>query len=357
MFTILKLTKFECSKSGNTSYRKNSVIIVLEIEVIHSGAEVGYKVGNPVPMDAEGSGFPGADNVAIVQLAHEQDMLVVKYSHEDLMFSPQVDIIEKNPPAHALSPYFIAKEDTEEDVTVGGPVVRNMVIMKLIRKGLTDKLEAKGTDKERKSVMNILELIWNEVANAIHDEIDGLAIFYLKFTRLTKGMAYGLIIFHRGSTLLVETMGKTKARHTWENPVEETDMLKIKNLTQVKDFVQVALKKLESILGRELHNSSHQIFPHYFTFLFPQDRDVFSHYGDENHSEFCWLCGVTVRKLKKATCAGCLVARYCTLGCQKEDWSRHRNYCMKKKASREEEAMTVPKVSERVFIDWEQEVD
>ena len=295
------------------------------------------------------------------KLAPEQEMLTqhrFKYSHEELMFSPLVDNIEKSRPVHAPSGYFIAKEDTEEDVTGGGPVVRNMVIMKLVQKCITDKLEGTiHTDKEKKSVKNIMELIWNELAKVICDEIDGIAIFYFRFTRLTKGMAYGLIIFHRGSTLLLETMDKTKVRHSWENPVEETDKLKIKNLTQVEDFVQVALKKLESILGRDFHTSNSHIPPPYFTYFFPQDLDVFSHFGDENHSEFCWLCGVTIRKLKKATCAGCLVARYCTLGCQKEDWSRHRNYCMKKKASREEEEMTVPNVRESVFIDWEQEVD
>ena len=164
--------------------------------------------------------------------------------------------------------------------------------------------------------MDILELILKELSNAIYDEIDGIAIFYLRFTRLTKGMAYGLIIFHRGSTMLLETINKSKVKHAWENPVEETEMLKIRNQTQREDLEQVALKKLERILGRELHNHDHYIFPHNFTFLFDQDRDVFSHYEDENHSEFCWLCGVTIRKLKKATCAGCLVARYCTLGCQ-----------------------------------------
>ena len=110
-------------------------------------------------------------------------------------------------------------------------MVRNMIIMKIIQKCFTDKL--KGTDKEKKLVMNILELMSNELANiAIYDEIDGIAIFYLRFTRFTKGMAYCLIIFHRGSTLLLETMDTTKVRHTWENPVDEADMLKIRNLTQ-----------------------------------------------------------------------------------------------------------------------------
>ena len=57
------------------------------------------------------------------------------------------------------------------------------------------------------------------------------------------------------------------------------------------------------------------------------------------------------RRLKKSICPGCLVARYCTLGCQEEDWYRHRDYCMKTKADREE------KNRKKVFIDWEQEVD
>ena len=306
----------------------------------------------------EKPGSSEADNAASDELASKHKLLSnvsllsdLPTTHEDLMFSSLVDDIEKNPPGHALSPqFFIAKEDTEGDVTGGGPIVRNMIIMKMLRKCLTDKF--KGPDKEKKSVMNILELIWNELAKAINNEVDGIAIFHLRFTRLSKGMAHGLIIFHRGSTLLLETLDKNKVRHTWENPVDKTDMLNIRNLTQVQDIVQVSLKKLESIVGRDLPSSRRNTI----AFPFPQDSDAFSHYGDENHSGYCWLCGVTVRKLKKATCAGCLVARYCTLGCQEEDWSRHRNYCMKKKASREEEK-TVLNMKKAVFIDWDQEVD
>ena len=43
------------------------------------------------------------------------------------------------------------------------------------------------------------------------------------------------------------------------------------------------------------------------------------------------------------------------MGCQEHDWSRHRDYCMKKKARREEKARA--KIRENMFIDWEKEVD
>ena len=144
-------------------------------------------------------------------------------------------------------------------------------------------------------------------------------------------------------------------KHSWEEPVGKTDMLKIRDFKQVNDIMKQELKligwkKLESILGRR----DNHLFPHEFTFLIPQDPDVFSHYGDKNIKEYCWLCGVTIRKVKNSTCAGCLVAKYCTLSCQEGDWSRHRDYCMKKKASREK---TMSKAREEVFIDWEKEVD
>ena len=152
MFTILKLIRVVCSKPNYLSYQKKRVIIVLEFEVMYSGAEVGYKIGCPVSMASDGSVVTsGAENVTLDQLAPEQDKLtqkLVKQAHEDIMFSPQVDIIKKkNFPDNAQSKYFIAKEDTEEGVIGGGPVVRNMAIMELIRKWFIDNL--KGTQGEK----------------------------------------------------------------------------------------------------------------------------------------------------------------------------------------------------------------
>ena len=54
MFTILKLTMTMCHKSYNPNQTKK-VILVLDFEVIHSGAEVGYKIGSPVSMASDGS--------------------------------------------------------------------------------------------------------------------------------------------------------------------------------------------------------------------------------------------------------------------------------------------------------------
>jgi hypothetical protein len=34
-----------------------------------------------------------------------------------------------------------------------------------------------------------------------------------------------------------------------------------------------------------------------------------------------------VTGLKGVRCGGCRVARYCTPGCQKEDWEQHRQVC------------------------------
>merc|ERR1719233_2670737 len=56
MFTILKLTKVLCNKSENPNANQNKrVIIVLEFDVVAPGAEVGYKIGNPVAMLSDGS--------------------------------------------------------------------------------------------------------------------------------------------------------------------------------------------------------------------------------------------------------------------------------------------------------------
>jgi len=57
MFTIMKLTKVVCNKSENpyATYRNMRVLIVLEFDVVASGAEVGYKIGSPVAMASDGS--------------------------------------------------------------------------------------------------------------------------------------------------------------------------------------------------------------------------------------------------------------------------------------------------------------
>ena len=70
---------------------------------------------------------------------------------------------------------------------------------------------------------------------------------------------------------------------------------------------------------------------------------MFSHYKDDDHSLFCWTCGVTVRKLEKSLCAGCLKARYCTLGCQEEDWDVHKDWCMDRSAKRAEKGSMMMK--------------
>ena len=84
---------------------------------------------------------------------------------------------------------------------------------------------------------------------------------------------------------------------------------------------------------------------------------MFSHYKDDDHSLFCWTCGVTVRKLEKSLCAGCLKARYCTLGCQEEDWDVHKDWCMGMMARREEKELMVRKAQTRKQIEEDNTVD
>merc|ERR1719369_2228963 len=55
MFTILKLTRVLCNRSSENSSVNLRVIVVLEFDVVASGAEVGYKIGSPIAMASDGS--------------------------------------------------------------------------------------------------------------------------------------------------------------------------------------------------------------------------------------------------------------------------------------------------------------
>ena len=74
-------------------------------------------------------------------------------THEELMFSPVHAVALGNLSSKWLR-NFIAKEDTEEDTVAGGPVMRNTIIMWMMRSLMMD--DFKGTDKEKKLVKNIL---------------------------------------------------------------------------------------------------------------------------------------------------------------------------------------------------------
>merc|ERR1719369_1977043 len=141
-----------------------------------------------------------------------------------------------------------------------------MKFIKIYIEGYVDKFN--GRDKENKIVRNILDLMITELFDEVDDEEmdEGIAVFILRITRLTKGMAYGLVIFHGGSTLLLETLSKTRVRCSWEDPVEKTEMLKLKQMKD-EDIELLGLKKLGSILGRDLTNVNHpHLLPHTQTF-------------------------------------------------------------------------------------------
>ena len=53
MFTIIKVKKQVCNHVPNQS--KRVVIIILELEVVTPGAQVGSKLGNPVQMGSDGT--------------------------------------------------------------------------------------------------------------------------------------------------------------------------------------------------------------------------------------------------------------------------------------------------------------
>jgi hypothetical protein len=47
----------------------------------------------------------------------------------------------------------------------------------------------------------------------------------------------------------------------------------------------------------------------------------------ERYYNRCVVCGFSEKTMK---CKGCSLARYCSVGCQKKDWSNHKNKCNKK---------------------------
>ena len=52
MFTVIKLKKLVCNQVPNQSTR---VVIILELEVVMPGAQVGSKLGNPVQIGSDGT--------------------------------------------------------------------------------------------------------------------------------------------------------------------------------------------------------------------------------------------------------------------------------------------------------------
>ena len=195
---------------------------------------------------------------------------------------------------------------------VHGPVLRNMIFMNDLNKGASWKHELSTlTDKEQKATRNALKLMVDEFNFKVDKPVDGIAFFIFSPARLTKGMASGLIIFHLGQVLHLETLSKTKARFSWEDPLDNTDLLKLKELKTNNQRWHFGASMLWSILGH-----GRDVFHAWYL---PQDSEVFSHYEDPDYSSYCWVCRVSLRKLKKSVCAGCLRARYCTLECQGED--------------------------------------
>ena len=60
-----------------------------------------------------------------------------------------------------------------------------------------------------------------------------------------------------------------------------------------------------------------------------------------DQGKFCWLCTDMDESKETRVCRGCRKARYCGLGCQKEDWERHEIYCKEQRMERREERRRV----------------
>jgi len=53
-----------------------------------------------------------------------------------------------------------------------------------------------------------------------------------------------------------------------------------------------------------------------------------------SHTKVCWRCMKTREEVELFKCVGCFKGRYCSEDCQEKDWSKHREYCVKRQSQR-----------------------
>ena len=118
----------------------------------------------------------------------------------------------------------------------------------------------------------------------------------------------------------------SKIEAKWDNKL--LDITEFLELETKEDFVETA-KQIHSTVSKDEIVMSGFI-------ACPQSKDRFSnnHIKDNEETDFCWTCDVSVVKVEPSLCAGCLVARYCSLHCQEWDWDRHGTWCKYKKWER-----------------------
>jgi hypothetical protein len=150
-----------------------------------------------------------------------------------------------------------------------------------------------------------------------------------------------LILFHGGEILFIEAISKKVVRSDWKEHVKKSELLKLETKEDFAEFVHK--KHLEILKTSKSPTASTCV---------GQDEKRFSNLTEEDDSKICWMCSVSVKRLEKSLCEGCLRARYCSMGCLEEDWSVHGDWCQKRRERREEKEM-IKKMIERARVDIE----
>ena len=243
----------------------------------------------------------------------------------------------------AVTPHNILLHGDE----VVGVKERNLEIMAIISpKDLIGSVIM--TDKEKKRLTKFTEKMedtYRKFSETLYRG-KGIALVVLNLGKKRCVLESATISFHDGRSI---SMLFSKRNNNVATEVMK-DMPSFEKLETVEDFVEHAAL-FKSYHCRKLRR---KIDKDVYTMVFnvPQQRDRFSNRKcDEQVVKFCWTCYVEVTSLEKSLCAGCKIARYCTLECQGYDWERHQDFCEKKLQNR------IKKMTKKKFVEEGEKYD
>jgi len=187
---------------------------------------------------------------------------------------------------------------------------------------LRRKLRSSGC-AELKKVLLAMYMEYCEVVETSDFKLSDIAIIDFIFVKnnATMALSSALLLFHNGEILHLRHDSSTSIIEAkWDNKLlDTTEFLELKTK---KDFVETA-KQIHSSLSNDEYISMSGFL------ACPQSKDIFTnnHRKENRETDYCWTCDVSVVKVEPSLCAGCLVARYCSLHCQEWDWDRHGAWC------------------------------
>jgi len=188
---------------------------------------------------------------------------------------------------------------------------------------LRRKLRISGCARLKK-VLFTMYMEYCKVVETSDFKLSDVAIIDFIFVKNYSTMALSsvLLLFHNGEILHIrhESITSTNIESKWVNKL--LDITEFLELKTKEDFVETA-KQIHSTLSKDEDVSMSGFL------ACPQSKDRFSnnHVKENRETDFCWTCDVSVVKVEPSLCAGCLVARYCSLHCQEWDWDRHGLWC------------------------------